>query len=455
MMRRWWRSVNRLWVRLSLAFSAVVLIGVVMIVISISLVVIAARPQTSIIEALNEPGSPKDGLVDYYQDRRSWVGVEQYLMGVEQGYGFLIPTFISLSLVDPAGRVVYEGQEQAVVVLENDVLPVEVAGTVQGYLEVTVSRPQRAVVLGNVQVILLVILVGAAIGILFGIFMARTIAAPLGNLVDAAQDIGAHNLDRRVIIEGTTEVHRLAEAFNDMAARLQKGEHLRRNLVADVAHELRTPLTVLQGNLRAILDDVYPLNKEEIANLYDQTRVLSRLVNDLHELSQAEANQLPLNMRPVNIVTMVQRLVATVDPVADEQDVSIVTDFPEGTPTVIGDQTRLAQVLNNLLSNALAHTPHGGTITISVVEHGEQVCITVSDTGSGIPPEDLPHVFDRFYRADPSRSRNRGGAGLGLAIVRAIVVAHGGEVDVRSAVGEGTTFTVELPVHAPVAEPTL
>jgi two-component system OmpR family sensor kinase len=232
---------------------------------------------------------------------------------------------------------------------------------------------------------------------------------------------------------------------------LEQAETLRRNLVADVAHELRTPLSVLQGNLRAILDDVYPLDKSEVARLYDQTRLLGRLVNDLRELAKAEAGQLELNLQPIDLAKLVADTVATFAPVAEAEDVTLSTHIPGDLPPVPADSARIVQVLHNLLANALRHTPAGGTISLRAgFDAGEygRVWLAVQDTGEGIPPEHLSHVFDRFYRADPARSRSAGGAGLGLAIVRAIVESHGGQVSVASdgVPGGGSTFTVRLPI---------
>jgi signal transduction histidine kinase len=204
---------------------------------------------------------------------------------------------------------------------------------------------------------------------------------------------------------------------------------------------------VLQGNLRAMLDGVYPMDAGEIANLYDQTRLLSRLVNDLHELAQADANQLPLSLASMSLGDMVTRLMTTFAPIAESNGVMLVADVAPNLPLVHADSARMAQVINNLFNNALHHTPAGGKITIRVCLDGDRVALDVADTGKGIHPDHLPNVFERFYRGDRARSRNTGGAGLGLAIVKAIITAHGGDVSVISAgLGHGATFTVRLPI---------
>jgi len=296
-----------------------------------------------------------------------------------------------------------------------------------------------------VESALTLIAVGSVLGIAVGVWLSRRMTAPLDALAAGAAQIGAGDLAHRVAPKGSDEMLALAAAFNRMAANLQDAEQLRQHMLADVAHELRTPLTVLQGNLRAILDDVYPLDKTEIANLYDQTRHLHRLVNDLHELAQAEAGQLPLARRPVDVAALADDAVELFAPLAEAQAVTLKWTRPPAPAIVQADRQRLMQVLQNLLTNALRHTPAGGAITVTVAAAAAGVEIAVQDSGDGIAAEHLPHVFDRFYRTDAARDRDAGGAGLGLAIVRALVEAHGGAVRVASAgPGQGSTFTVAL-----------
>jgi signal transduction histidine kinase len=399
-------------------------------------------------------------LADYYRREQNWAGSDRLLLAA-QAQEFLDQDFRrtpAFFLTDTNRTVIYHLKSdrigQPLRPVKGTVLsPIRVGDQTVGYLGsapfVTLlpdGPPDFVVLLG--RSLLTAAVVAGLGGILFGIFMSRSLTAPLNNLAAAARDIGARNLSRRVEERGSDEMVAVARAFNEMAADLEESEQLRRNLLADTAHELRTPLSVLQGNLRAILDEVYPMNQEEMVRLYDHTRFLSRLVNDLHELAQAEARQLPLDLQPTDLAHLVQTTTDTFRPSAEAKGVALKTDLPAGLPPCPVDSARLTQVLQNLLANALRHTPTAGAITVRAESGATTVTLSIEDTGEGIPSEHLPYVFDRFYRTDPARSRDRGGAGLGLAIARAIVEAHGGQISVASegVSGRGSTFTIQLPV---------
>lgn len=288
-------------------------------------------------------------------------------------------------------------------------------------------------------------LLSAVVGIVGGVMIARVVSAPISDLARAARRIGQGDLDARVAARGSREQVELAESFNRMAADLQRAESLRNSLMADVSHELRTPLTVLEGNLRAALDDVYGLDTAEIANLYGQTRHLIRLVNDLRDLALAENQQLPLDRQPADLNALVTETLQALEPLAAEKGV-VLTDRCDPLPPARVDPVRMRQVLFNLLFNALRHTPSGGEIAVRASSEAGALRLAVQDSGEGLEPEQLAAVFDRFYRADRSRSRETGGSGLGLAIVKAIVEAHGGQMEAQSAgKGRGSTFLVTLP----------
>ena len=279
-----------------------------------------------------------------------------------------------------------------------------------------------------------------------GVWMSRRVTAPLAELAQAAHAVGRQDFSQRVSLRGSEEIVAVATAFNDMAAQLQQSESLRRNLLADVAHELRHPVHVLQGSLQAILDDVYPCNKEEIARLSDQTHHLTVLVNDLHILAQAEAHKLPLRKQMTDLAALVKETVAAFEPLVAAKRVSLRVELLGTMPQISVDRARLRQAVHNLLDNALRHTPEGGAIAVSVEQGPATIQLRVQDTGDGIAAEQLPYVFDRFYRTDEARTRDKGGTGLGLAIVKANVEAHGGTVTaVSQGIGQGSTFTIDLP----------
>jgi two-component system OmpR family sensor kinase/two-component system sensor histidine kinase BaeS len=286
-------------------------------------------------------------------------------------------------------------------------------------------------------------LAAGGIGTVLGFLISRTIAAPLGNLATAASDFASHRWDRRVPVRGASEIAEVAVAFNAMADELQRAEALRRNLMADIAHELRTPLTVIQGSLRALLDGVYPLELKEIASIYDETRLLSHLVADLRALALAESGQLALNVQSVEVAPLLQTAADRFTAAAEAQQTRIALINGNTLPCVQADPDRLTQVLDNLLTNAMRHTA-GGKITVASEQLDKHVRISVQDTGDGIAPEDVSHVFERFYRADDSRARATGGVGLGLAIAKAWIELMGGEIGVNSQPGQGSTFWFTL-----------
>ena len=284
------------------------------------------------------------------------------------------------------------------------------------------------------------------LGILVGVISSRGLAAPLNNLAKAARAVGSKDLSQRIDVKGSSEIREVAVAFNAMAEDLEQADNLRTNMLADIAHELRTPLTVIQGNLRAILDDVYELDKVEVARLYDQTRQLSRLVDDLHDLALLEAKEFSLNLSELNLIEIIRDVAAIYQPIFEDQGISLVLDLSESIHPIQADNARITQCINNLINNALRHTGQGGKITISLLQEGEQIQLIVTDDGAGLEAEHLPFIFDRFYRVDQDRNRKTGGSGLGLAISQALIRAHGGEIFVSSpGIDKGSEFRLLFP----------
>jgi signal transduction histidine kinase len=287
----------------------------------------------------------------------------------------------------------------------------------------------------------------AVVALILGSVLFFQIVSPIQKLTSAAQKIANGDLQQRIVTQSQDEIGTLATAFNQMADSLAQHEELRHNLIADVAHELRTPLTILQGNLEAMLDGVLPTTPEEIAVLRDETALLTRLVADLRLLSLAEAGQLKLEYVKTNPAELVTRAVEPFRLEGQAKQIEITVTIESNLPQINVDVDRMTQILRNLLSNALRHTPEAGKVSVTCKrESSLGLLITVSDTGEGIAPDDLPYVFDRFYRADKSRSRASGGSGIGLAIVKQLVEAHGGKVWAESQLGQGTTFKFTLPI---------
>ncbi|HUS94679.1 MAG TPA: ATP-binding protein [Patescibacteria group bacterium] len=282
-------------------------------------------------------------------------------------------------------------------------------------------------------------------GFLMALVASVIVTRPLRLLTAATQSIGEQDLDERVPVEGAREIRELAQSFNGMVEALQAAEIRRQQLLADVSHELRTPLTVLQSNLRAILDDVHDPDKEQIFTLYSQTRQLNHLVDDLHDIAHADADQLPLEKTEIDMIPLVEQAGELFEPLAQENGLTLQLSTPEKMPVLLGDRNRLIQMMQNLLANGLRHAR--SRVELRLWQDGEMACVEVADDGDGITAEHLPYIFDRFYRADPSRSRELGGSGLGLAIAEAIVEAHGGRITANSeGVGKGTTVRFVLPM---------
>lgn len=293
------------------------------------------------------------------------------------------------------------------------------------------------------------LLFSSTIGIGAGALVSRQVARPIVEMAEVAGRIGNKEFGTHLEVEGTDEIQLLASSFNQMVTQLGEAEEIRQNLLADVSHELRTPLTVLEGQLRGALDNVMDLDGEDLANLYNQTHHLIKLVNELHELAQAEARKLPLEFVSTDIGQLVKEVGDVFRPLADEKNVSLSLDITTELPPVSIDSYRIRQSLHNLLANSLRYTPEGGSISLKATRMEENVVIEIQDTGKGIEPEHLNNIFDRFYRVDSSRTKDTGGTGLGLAIVKAIIESHDGHVSAQSeGIGKGSTFSIYLPIDS-------
>ncbi len=480
--------MNRLWVRLTLAFGLVALVAVGAVAFLGSVSAGEALRYYVAYSALVPQEAVVDALAAHYEEFGTWEGagwiLEQAasqgsMMGMRRGMrGHMMPRDVDLQFVlaDAQASVVYDGVEgNPGRLLSHDeraaAQSISAGGDVAGFLVVTI--PPRSTLLGPLEEVLVnrvrrwLAVAGLAAGglaLLLGLAVSRSLTAPLQHLAAAALGIARGDFSHRVQPEGSAELVEVGQAFNEMAEALDESEQQRKNMVADVAHELRTPLAVLQGNLQALLDDLYPLDKAEVSRLYDETRLLSRLVDDLRDLALADAGRLSLNLRPVDPAALVVDVGDSLGLAAEAQEVALELELGDDLPPVLADPDRLAQVLRNLVTNALHYTPPGGTVTLSAGRDGAYLKLVVADTGEGIAPEDVAHVFDRFWRADRSRSRDGeagaasgrgargpGGSGLGLAIAQSLVEAHGGRIWAQSDRDAGSKFTVAIPLAAPSA----
>lgn len=280
--------------------------------------------------------------------------------------------------------------------------------------------------------------------------VARSITIPLRNLSRAAEQIEQGNFDQKVPVETKDEVGHLAAIFNRMAEALSVNASLRRQFLANIAHELRTPLAIIQGHLEGMVDGVIEPSQEQLSSLHEEAIRLNRLITDLRDLSLAEVRQLVMEKNSTNVNQIVSRAVYMLKPLADEKEIRVDCMLDEKLFELEADADRLNQVFYNILVNAIRYSPTKSIVKVVTVQEEIEgrswLKVSVADNGPGIAQEDIPHIFDHFYRGDKSRDRKSGGSGLGLAIVRQLVEIHGGRVAVKSKLGEGSVFQILLPV---------
>jgi two-component system OmpR family sensor kinase/two-component system sensor histidine kinase BaeS len=469
-------------------FLGVILLGVIVMVVSVRLSTDAQLRRRVLSDDVAQANALAPLLADFYSQNDDWGGVEAYLASAPQsqdppagqmGPGMMGPggmmenwgdwmgmTRASGPLTDrvvvlDAGGMVIADTGEAILGEQHPAqhasngAPVLVNGETVGAVLVgsmiePVLNPADEDFLRSVNLSILV--ASVAVGLLalvLGSLLFLQITSPLQALSRSAKAIAEGDLGQRVAVQSEDEIGQVARSFNRMAESLAKSDLQRRNVIADIAHELRTPLTIVQGNLEALMDGVYDLTPENVAGIHKQTVVLTRLVADLRDLALAEAGQLRLELKTLSLFDVIAQVTEGLEVQAREKDVTLKFEVVADLPNVQADEQRIAQVLFNLMSNALRHTPAGGTITISVEARDDRALVSVRDTGTGIPPEDLLHVFERFYRADRSRARSTGGSGLGLTIAKQIVEAHGGQIWAQSWIGAGSTFAFSLPLSVP------
>ncbi|NPV08410.1 MAG: HAMP domain-containing histidine kinase [Anaerolineae bacterium] len=439
--------MNRLWVRLTLSHAALVLLGILLVAFLTG----QALELTLRREAARQALEGTDLVARLEEWNRA--------QGRGMGMGWMhrmSPGAPRVILADRNGLVVYDWQGEPgryLTALERRLaVRLTDGGEFAGYvlpLSVSALSQEYAVVLQVMRRTMLIAAGVAALGaLLASLLVSESLSAPLRRLVAGARAVAAGKLEHRIEAGGPDEARELAHAFNHMAASLQDAERRRRELTADIAHELRTPLTVLQGNLSAMLDGVYAPSEEEVAALYDQVLRLNRLVHDLGQLAEFDSGRMSLELAPVDLAESLESSLTIFRPAMEARGITLVGDWPSHLPPVLADGSRVGQVLANLLSNALRHTPEGGTVRVEAKPADDALEVSVSDTGEGISEAELPHIFDRLWRAEHSRSREHGGSGLGLAIARQLVEAMHGSIGVTSSLGQGSRFWFRLPVAA-------
>jgi signal transduction histidine kinase len=446
-----------LWFRFSLVFAVIMVVMAGTIYLFVSQRIAAEMENQEQITAKYRTDQILSMLYyHYWRQGLKWGDVQP----VVEGAALVSGTHIMLVAVN--GTVIADSQRRLV--------GTNYTGSSNSSVELSLSLPwSPPMVLGNVYIIpdqaaelyvapfrrlaaslnrslLLATTVAIAVALVLTFILSRRISSPIDILARATKQLGRGDLSQRVQYRDKGEVGILADAFNSMAAELERAEQLRRNLVADVAHELRTPLSNIKGYLEAIRDRVMKPNAATIQSLTEETELLSRLVDELQELSLAEAGQLKLACQPEDLAGLLQQAVTLWQPKVAAKEISLSLNLPADLPLVNIDRQRVSQVLHNILENAMSHTPKGGAISVAATTQGDWVEVSVSDTGEGIPAEDLPNIFERFYRVDRSRARATGGSGLGLTIAKRLVEAHGGKITVESELGKGSRFAFTLPV---------
>jgi len=476
-----WRRM-RLSSRLTLSFVLVIIISVLIMVVVANQIAVRRYDDLSRQFGIQWGTRIAPSLASYYSNRGSWEGVEALLSAERGNRGTAGPAAQGLAqkrpaespaipknntgpaarmlLFDAQGKLILDSapdqgtlkitakqiEDHGIAILLDD----EPIGTLLVDASLGRLSPAQRAQTQSITTLLLLAGLAAAVGVAaVSELQTRNILRPVRALVDAANHLAEGDLSQRLPVETHDELGEMAHAFNTMASKLEEQNALRRRTTADIAHELRTPLSVLQIELESLEDGLVEPDSAYLSGLQQEVRHLGCLIDDLRILSLADAGELALQHEQVDVAWLVRSTVRRIQDTARSKQISLQARVDEQTPMVQGDAQRLAQVLLNLLTNAINHTPPGGSVSASARSEPGRIVVSVQDTGTGISQADLPHIFERLYRADRSRSRVTGGSGLGLSIAKSLVEAHGGEIWALSAVGEGTTISFSLPLDTP------
>jgi signal transduction histidine kinase len=448
--------------KLILAFAAVVLVGV--LVVSFLANRTAANEVRGFMfqGGMTDTTSLRDQLAAYYRGRGSWEGVSMIIaadvgsQGAGHGVGGPMHGMgpLDVTLADANGTIVVGppgiAGTQMPATERQGATPIAVDGSTVGYLVLASNGPSQleADLLARVnRAVWLAALAAGAVALIVGGALAIGLLRPVRELTAASRALAQGDLTRRVPVRSQDEIGELSASFNRMAANLERAERLRREMTADIAHELRNPLAVMQAQLEAIIDGVYPAEPESIQTVLEQSTMLNRLVEDLRTLALADSGQLALERRRVDLRHNLEQSAESYRAQAEKAGVALVMELPQDEVLADVDPGRIEQVLGNLIGNAIRHAPSASKIVLSLrgMVSDHTAVIEVADRGEGIPAEALPFVFERFYRADRARDRGHGGTGLGLSIARQLIEAHGGKISAANRDGGGAVFRVELP----------
>jgi signal transduction histidine kinase len=446
---------RRLLLLLLRAFGIVVFLTVLLILVVAAIVIARntganpfVRTPTAII------------LETYYLGHNSWQGVQAVLEErTNTSIRALRPEWSRTILVDANGNVVLDhGSINSPLVGTPYTPSTNETGQILSINGVLIGRiwMDRGTIPRVMQLIVTVMgpttVISVLLGILtliIGLLLMRRMINPLSEVIAASQAVSQGDFSARVPVQAQNDdLSALSDHFNHMADELERSDHQRRNMLADIAHELRTPLTILRGRLEGILDGVYPPDEAHIAPALEETYLLERLVEDLRLVSLAEANQLRFELKSVRLEDLAQTILGLFSAQASERNVQLNLDAEADLPEVMVDPQRFQQVVGNLIDNALVYTPEGSSVEIAIHRKENTVELSVSDGGPGIPEDEIEHVFDRFWRGEKSRARSTGGSGLGLSIARQLVEAQGGKITARNRSPHGFEVKITLPIHA-------
>jgi len=394
---------------------------------------------------------------EYYEEFQTWEGLDNQLFetAFRQFRGNDRPQRAPFAIANNDGIIVkpsgnYHIGDHAIIPDIDNGIPIQVDNTQVGTLMITVPMGFDESELKFLQRTNNALLLGAGgavvVAVLLGILLSRQFLRPLAELTTAIESVKLGKFDQRVPVRTQDELGELALAFNQMGEELQRANKLRRQMTADIAHDLRTPLTVISGYLEGLRDGSLQPTQTRFDTLFQEAQLLKRLIEDLRTLSLADAGELKLVYQTIAPRDLLEQVIASFTPLADAQSITLNLEMIEPLPLIDIDRDRMVQVLGNLISNSLRFTPQDGKITLSATLSDDNIMLVVKDTGSGIAPEYLDNIFARFYRASESRYQSDSESGLGLAIAKSIVTAHGGHISAESKLGAGTTIIIWIPI---------